>query len=186
MKRRGMTLVEVMVTVALSTFVMGILVAVVSRLLVSNTAAHDHLQNLTTLGRLGEQFRSDAHAATDVHVERADKQPQRLTFHTADQSAIAYTIVPEGLRREVSAGDDVRQRELFVFAGMKPLGWQSDAQRREIALSIGRLAHPQREDDTIAGKFSIVAALPAEAELVEPEAPRQEPAGAPAEDGEAK
>ncbi len=179
MKRRGLTLVEVMVSLVLATFVMGTLVVVVSRLLVSNSTAQDHLQNLTTLGRLGEQFRRDAHVATEVRVENGDDQPACLTFQAADEPAIAYTIVPEGLQRVVTAGDEVRGRELFVLSGMKPLGWQLDPKRPEIAMSIGRLARPGSADDRIAGTFSIAAALPAVAKQSPADASSQPPAATP-------
>lgn len=158
MKRpSGITLVEVILAIVIATSVMGVLAAVVSRMIASNAAAHEHLRTVVTLGRLGEQFRRDAHASHRATIEESNDEPARLTLH--GEGSIEYEITPAGLERVATNAGRPEHRDLFVLPGMKFLGWQMDDDGREISLVIGRLARPQSEDATLGGRFSIVASL---------------------------
>jgi len=172
MKRRGMTIIEVTIAVTLAVVVLGTLTITVSRLLLSSGSAQDHLQDLTALGRLGEQFRGDAHAASTVRI--VEGEPRQLVFGGDGDSTISYTIVPEGLDRVEQAADQVRSRERFVMTGLVPLGWKLEGESSQVALEMGRLTRPREADEIASGRFSIAAALPR----------RSQPASAaPAEEG---
>jgi type II secretory pathway pseudopilin PulG len=154
-----MTLVEVVVAMSIATALIGVLAAAVSRVIVSNAAAQEHLQTVVTLGRLGEQFRRDAHGANQATIEEVKDQPARLKFAAEADRTIEYEITPAGLARVVTSGDKTQHRDLYVLGGMKPLGWKLDADGRAISLDMGRLARPQDGDTTLGGRFSIVASL---------------------------
>jgi type II secretory pathway component PulJ len=158
-RRVGITLVEVILAMAIATAVVGVLAAAVSRVIQSNAAAQDHLHTVVTLGRLGEQFRRDAHAALDTSIEEINDRPARLKFTTEAGRTIEYEITPDGLARVASGGDHAEHRERFALVGMKPLGWRLDEDGRAISLDLGRLARPQSDDATLGGRFSIVASL---------------------------
>ena len=161
-RRIGMTLVEVVVAMTIGTAVIGLLAAAVSRVIQSNAAAQEHLQTVVTLGRLGEQFRRDAHAATAATIEEGKDQPARLKFAAEADRTIEYEVTPAGLARVVSGGGKTEHRDLYVLAGMKALGWKLDEDGRAISLDLARLARPQTDDPTLRGRFSIVASLASE------------------------
>jgi hypothetical protein len=154
-----MTLVELMVAMFVATALVGMLAAIVSRILLANATAREHLQTVVTIGRLGEQFRRDVHAAQSASLVEANDAPPRLKLSNDAQRTIEYEISPSGLARvAVTAGKPVA-RELFVLPGMKFLDCKIDEGSRHVSLSIGRLSRPQSDAATVAGQFSLVAAL---------------------------
>jgi len=154
----GMTLIEMMLAMVISTVVVTVLGITVSRMLLSNGVAHQHVQTVTTLGRLGEEFRRDAHAAAQVALEGPDDARQLALTVEANQK-IVYQFVSGGVERLVSQDDQLRRRDSFLLPGMRPLAWTFDQNRREVALEIGRLARPSSDDETLRGQFSILAKL---------------------------
>jgi len=156
--RVGMTLIEVMLAMVIGTAVMTVLAVTASRMLLSNDVAHQHVQTITALGRLGEDFRHDAHAASQVTLSGSG-DAQQLTLTSEMDHKVIYQFVSGGVERMVSRNDQLRGRELFQLPGMRPLGWNLDEDRREVALKIGRLARPNTQDETLHGQFSILAAL---------------------------
>jgi type II secretory pathway pseudopilin PulG len=158
-RRGGMTLIEIIVAMTIATAMIGLLAAAVSRVMMASAAAHEHLRTVVTLGRLGEQFRRDAHASHRSTVDASNDQAARLTLEAGPNRTVEYEITPQGLRRVASTADKATQRELFVLPGMKFLGWKSDEDSRFVSLVIGRLARPGSEDPTLGGRFSIDASL---------------------------
>jgi type II secretory pathway pseudopilin PulG len=156
--RVGMSLIEVMLAMVIGTAVVTVLGIAVSRMLLSNGVAHQHLQTVATIGRLGEEFRRDAHAASRVALE-GPEDASRLKLTGTTNQEIVYQLVPGGVERLASQDDQLRRRELFLLPGMRLLGWKLDEDRREVALAIGRLARPSADDKTLRGQFSILAVL---------------------------
>ncbi len=156
--RDGMTLIEMMLAMVIGTAVMTVLAVTASRMLLSNDVAHQHLQTITTLGRIGEDFRGDVHAASQVAIAGSENA-QQLTLTGETDRKVVYQFVSGGVERLVSQNDQLRGRELFQLPGMRPLGWNLDETRREVTLEIGRLARPNTQDETLHGQFSILAAL---------------------------
>lgn len=154
-RRRGIMLVEVIMAITIATAVIGVLTVAVSRLILSNAAAHEHLQTVVTLGRLGEQFRRDAHAARDATIEAAPEQPTRLKLQGDADWAVEYEITPDGLQRVATAAGQAEHRDRFVLPGMKFLGWKMDEDGRAISLLVGRLARPATDEPALSGRFSI-------------------------------
>lgn len=157
--RRGMTLLAVLLAIVVATAVLGVLGAAVSQVIVADQATHEHLQTVVTLGRLGEQFRRDAHQARQVVIEEAQDQPQRLILTGQDDATIEYEITPAGLRRVAQTRDEAAQRETYLLPGMTFLGWKEDDAHRELALLVGRLARTPDQEPKLRGQFAIVALL---------------------------
>lgn len=156
--RVGMTLMEVMLAMVIATAVVSVLGITVSRMLLSNGVAHQHVQTVTTLGRLGEEFRRDAHAASHVALDGPENARQ-LTLTGEENSKVVYQFVPGGVERLASQDDQLRRRESFLLPGMRPIAWSLDEDRHEVALAVGRLARPGSDDKTLRGQFSILASL---------------------------
>jgi prepilin-type N-terminal cleavage/methylation domain-containing protein len=156
----GFTLIELLVALAMGTALMGTLAAVVSRVLVANAAAGEHLEGIVALGRLGEQFRSDVHAASAANLEKESGQIRRLRLEGPDGERVEYEIVETGLRRAASRSGEVKSREMFVLAGMKVLGWNEDFQTTgAVSLLVGRLARRGDDNAAIRNQFSVAASL---------------------------
>lgn len=156
-RRAGMGLIEVMLAIAIATGVVGVLGVTVSRMFAANATAREHAHTMNALGQFGSQFRRDAHGALSTSLEPPAERTQVLAFATPGNDEIQYEIVPGGIERRLVSGGQPRARELFLMQGMKPIGWQLDEQHREVVLTIGRLARPSADDNTLSGQFSIRA-----------------------------
>jgi type II secretory pathway pseudopilin PulG len=160
MKRpSGIALVEVILAMSIASAVVGMLAAVVSRMVTANVASQEHLRTVVTLGRLGEQFRRDVRASRLATFEEDNEQPPRLKLAGEADRAIEYQITPAGLERVVRLAGEAERREPFVLPGMKFLGWNTEDDGRTVSLIVGRLARPGSEDPTLGSRFSIVASL---------------------------
>ena len=157
-RRAGMGLIEVMLAIAIATGVVGVLGVTISRMFAANAAAREHAHTMNALGQFGAQFRHDVHTAFSTSLEPAAERSQKVSIAAPENSEIQYEIVPGGIERRRISGGQLRARELFLLQGMRPLGWQLDKEHGEVALTIGRLAHPSADDGTLSGQFAIRAA----------------------------
>jgi type II secretory pathway pseudopilin PulG len=159
-RRSGITLVEMVVAITVGAVLMGLLGATVSRVLVANSLAGEHLEGLVALGQVAQQFRRDVHSATHAEVKNAAGSPQRLVLDADDGSQIEYQIEPTGLRRTVTQSGSVKHRETFILPGMKVIGWNDDFQTTgELALIVGWVARQGHDDGTLRNRFPIRASL---------------------------
>jgi len=174
MKRpsRGMTLVEVTLAMMIATALVGLLAAAISQVIVFSSSAGEHLQAVAALGHLGEQFRRDVHAARSAQIEAPPGRPERLRLDMRADRPIEYTITAAGLERLAASADRPPHRELYALPGMKLLGFKTQADRRELSLVVGRMAHPTAADSPLAGEFSITATLATEDHLPAATEPR--------------
>lgn len=167
-RRTGMGLVEVMLAIAIATALVSVLGVTIQRMFAANATAREHSHTMNSLGHLGAQFRRDVHAALATSPDSAAEPAQKLTFTAPDNAEIQYEIVPGGIQRRHFAGGLQRAQELFLIQGMKPIGWRVDEEHREVVLTIGRLARPSADDDTLSGQFAIRAALRPLADPLQP------------------
>ncbi len=157
--KAGFTLIEMLISMAVATSALGLLAATVSRVLTANDTAREHLQGITSLGRLGEQFRGDAHAADTARLENVDGQARTLHLGLEDGSSVEYAIDAAGLRRTLSVDGQVTHREMFVLPGMQVLGWNDDFETAgRLSLRIARLVHQGDDVQALGKQFSIDAA----------------------------
>ena len=165
-RRAGIALVELMVGIAIAAALVTTASVLINRLFTANRVAHEHAQTITNLGRLGEDFRRDAHAAFKAGIESVNDQPSRMTFvipadgEPKTEKQIVYSIAPHSVERIVRSGDKALHRDTYLLPGMRPLEWTLSNDHREAALAIGRLAQASPGDTALRGKFSIVAVLP--------------------------
>ncbi len=156
----GYTLIELLLAMSIGTVLMGILAVTMSRIMTSNAAVGEQLQSITNLGRLGEQFRRDVHAATSAQVGRDGEIVRRLQLASTEDAVIEYEICDAGLNRVARRGGEVQGRDQFALNGMQVLGWNEDsATTGQVTLDVGRMTHHGELEPTVATRFSITAGL---------------------------
>lgn len=169
--RRAIMLVELLLGILIAAGVVMILGLIMSRLFTVNLQAKEHQQFLASLGRLSQQFRRDVHAAAEA---RLANEPEDQTNPAAEKLALSvgprtviYSIAASGVERAVSEGGGAVARDLFALPGFRPLSLKLDEHRREVELTIGRLAQPTESSPEISGSFSILAVLRNQVDSVE-------------------
>ncbi|HEV3136754.1 MAG TPA: hypothetical protein VGZ26_02600 [Pirellulales bacterium] len=168
----GMMLIEVMLCMTIGMVLLGVMTTVFVRVVVMNPAAHEHLETTITLGRLAEQFRGDVHAALLATSSAADGPAMRLSLQWPGNVRIEYELVEGGIRRAMIEGDQVRQREQFVMSGMKVVGWDIGASKRDVSLVVGRVSRRDADDSpAVRYPFPITARLDRDRRFALVEAP---------------
>lgn len=167
--RTAMTLVELLFAMFVATILTGTLAVVMFRVLSSEDSTARHLETIVALSQLGEQLRSDAHAASDARVEPLDGQPRVLHLDLPDGKTVQYTIDDCGADRLAERAGQVVSRERFTLAEMRCLAWQDEiASSRRVSLVIGRLARQGDDPTAVKSKFTIAGSLPPAAKQVHP------------------
>lgn len=159
--RRAIMLVELLFGLLVAAGVVIILGLVMTRLFAFNTQAQEHHKFLANLGRLSQQFRRDVHSATGATLEAGktpDTAAEKLALAVGSRTVI-YSLAAGSVERAVSEGEKIAAREVFELPGFKPLALDLDQHRREVELTIGRLAHPTDSASEVSGRFSILAVL---------------------------
>ena len=114
--RRGFTLIEMLVSITITSVMLGIAVAAIYALMRSDETARRQLGRQTTLARLSQQFRRDVHASLRLTgPEPADGKSQAWKLHGADGRVIQYRMGNESLVRTVLVGNAVKQRESYAL-----------------------------------------------------------------------
>jgi prepilin-type N-terminal cleavage/methylation domain-containing protein len=118
MNRRGYTLMEMMIVVAMS----AIAIAISSQILVTvwrtSAALREQRQATDNITRLARQFRDDAHAA-----ERADVGPD-CVFALGKEHAVRYAAHPQGVSRYETRGEAILM-ELYTLPQRTQLEMES-------------------------------------------------------------
>jgi type II secretory pathway component PulJ len=159
MKRaeRGMSLVEVVVSIVLSTSVLGFLAISVGAMVRANSTSQDHLRTIRGLGQLGERFRRDVHAASSATLAESNGN-EALDLALSSGSTVHYRVLPEAVERTVSDGDRTGPPQQFLLPGFKP-GIELDQDQNQVELSFRRVARPDSDNSPTVGRFAILAVL---------------------------
>ena len=110
-RRRGYSLVEMVVVIATASVLLGLTVTLLYTLLRVERDGRDQIRHYTTLGRLAAQFRRDAHAATAASA--IDNRQWKFTL--SDNRAVTYRMEPGRLIRLEQAGEASPNRESFAL-----------------------------------------------------------------------
>ena len=115
--RRGFTLIELMVVIAIISVIFSLVGAVFQRLFLSEQSAMRAALDEQTVSRLADQFRRDIHAATfaEIDTQREGATGSLGLFEAnRDQPAIVYVVLTDEVIREQRAADaTVSHREVF-------------------------------------------------------------------------
>ena len=115
--RRGITsLVEVLVAISVGSTVFMLASTLVVRLMRGTQEAQVHASEALSISRLGDQFREDIHAATDVQVAKAG---QALEISLPEGAQARYELAGNQIRRSLMADSIVKQREMYQVHDLK-------------------------------------------------------------------
>jgi prepilin-type N-terminal cleavage/methylation domain-containing protein len=111
--RRGFSLIEMIAVISVSAVLTGIAISLLLVLLRAEHRGRSHLAESDSLQRLADQFRRDAHAATDVTVNATD--PTRWQFNSPGTQVVRYMPHSEGIWREEEMLSENRRMEPYVL-----------------------------------------------------------------------
>lgn len=120
--RRGFTLIELLTSISIGSVLLGVAVATILTLMKSEQVARNEFRRQTTLARLAQQFRHDAHASVRLSgPKEADAKPVVWEFEASDGQRIEYKWEGESLSRAVRSGEEVRQRDSYQLLPREPV-----------------------------------------------------------------
>lgn len=112
-RRRGASLIELMVVIVLASSVMLLTATLLHRLFRAENLATRSAVTDANIGRLARQFRNDVHQATSVkRLDDADKKPG-LELKVDSNQTISYTAGDHRVDREVIGPEGVASRETY-------------------------------------------------------------------------
>src|SRR5687768_5573574 len=107
MKRRGITLLEVAITVSLTGILLAATAVLLTVLFRTEVQIRRDLAQQTTLARLNQRFRNDVHLATECEATDGCR------LELADGSTIEYGWQPPRISRVVQRDGKVEHRDAF-------------------------------------------------------------------------
>ena len=157
-RRRGVSLVELVVVIGASAALFGVGTVAFTRFLAIRRGGQDHLDRTVQTVRLAEQFRHDVWASQDVAgpPESADK----LTLTAGESRRIDYELGPSQVRRTILEKDKPPSHASFQLPTATPLRFEIEpaGAARKVALLVAPL-HPNPVEGTTApGKPLRIAA----------------------------
>ncbi len=114
-RRRGFSLVEMVVVISAMAVILGMCVGLIHALLTLDRIGRAHLAEVAARGRLARQFRQDVRAASRAEpVRDRDGRAAALRLDRPDGPPVEYRAGPGRLDRdERPAGDAPVRRETF-------------------------------------------------------------------------
>lgn len=116
-RRRGFSLVELLVVIAVSSTIVALSVGLLHLLMQMQRDARDQLRGRMTLQRLTDQFRDDAHAAMQLRPVQAANESSGPAWELqlGPDHRIEYRVEEATLVRTEHAGGDVLGRESYLL-----------------------------------------------------------------------
>lgn len=101
----------------------------VALMLTAETKGAKSVLEQTTLARIGRQLRADAHHATSATLSGTEAAADsRFEFPSGEGRTVRWTVDPEGVVREVVAGEAREQRETYRLPeGTSRFEWDESA-----------------------------------------------------------
>ncbi|HEY2894218.1 MAG TPA: prepilin-type N-terminal cleavage/methylation domain-containing protein [Pirellulales bacterium] len=157
--RRGSTLVEVLIAMLLGSAALGLLTTTMAAVLRRSDSAGNHLEAMSGLARLGEQFRRDVHQASSARAVSEMNKPGSLMLEGTGGVSVVYRECPGGVLRESVRDKVVTARERFGLPGLEVAHWQAGTSSGEqVALELDREA-ALGTSSAAQGRFTISANL---------------------------
>jgi prepilin-type N-terminal cleavage/methylation domain-containing protein len=116
MTRRGSSLVEIMIVIAISGVILALITALVGGMLKTEAQARQASRQSSELSRLSLRFRADAHSAAAARVEHTPENAARLTLDLGQNRSIEFLAEEGRVDRIRKDGDAVVHRDSFVLA----------------------------------------------------------------------
>lgn len=139
----GFTLIEVMVSISVSSVLMVLSMGIVHRVLNLESNSRDQARVSRSLQRLSHDFRNDVHQAVDARQD----QESLLILSLADESQITYRVLNEYVLREQVLDESTTQREYYNL----PV---------DAAVSFTELDSPSRLEISVSRDLKLVGIAP--------------------------
>jgi prepilin-type N-terminal cleavage/methylation domain-containing protein len=153
--RRGKTLIELVVVVAITSVVLTMTTATLVTLFRVERQIRGDVEQTRSLDRLDARVRTDAHAAIAAKIENGCE----LTL--ADDRTVRYTFADSQVWREVRRGGMVQHRDAFELPERAQAAFTlaDDGGRQLIVLSIRPAELPERAYATAVRAATILAVV---------------------------
>lgn len=163
-RRRGASLIELMLVIGGVTIVLGLCAGLLHALLRLDRSGRSAIHDTATVARLARRFRQDARAADAAKPREGKEVPAALEFTTADGPNVTYRVEGKRLLREEAAGKTVQRRESYAVDRLGPVAFGVDAARVRLVLS----RRPTRPDAPGRPAVRVEATLGKDKALSEP------------------
>jgi prepilin-type N-terminal cleavage/methylation domain-containing protein len=122
MNRRGYTMVEMIVVLALLSVLMVGATVVLASLIMHVSRQRSNYQQAQVAGRFAEDLRRDVRTANRAEVMDIVMRPASgLTLQFADGTTVVYAATDDGVERVSQRGDTVESRELYRITDAEEL-----------------------------------------------------------------
>ena len=128
--RRGLTLIEMVVTISVAAVLTGLAISVLLVMYRAERSGRTQLAQANSLERLADQFRQDVHAALGETVA-TEKEPQHWRFDLPEKRIVQYKIANGAIAREESSDSKDVRRESYTLP-----------KDSTVAVSVDRTANP--------------------------------------------
>jgi hypothetical protein len=143
MKRRGISLMELMVVMSAASMIITTSALVLHKMMRAQEQTRYFFENERAVERLARQFRRDVHDASDVEIdveateiEAEGGDGSLIALIRYDDRAIAYVRTLAGIVRTVHPGEGTPARETFALAPFARLTIEEESMPRTLTLTI--------------------------------------------------
>ncbi len=141
-KRRGFTLVELLVVISVLAIILPMAGGTVFFLLQAQSRSAESLREAMAITQFSHTFRSDIHAAQSAHPSTRLPGDGGVRLKLEDSRGIEYDAEPNGfVTRTVRRGEVVERREQFRV-GADPPKFKIEQAGREVAVTISPRVRP--------------------------------------------
>jgi prepilin-type N-terminal cleavage/methylation domain-containing protein len=113
-RRRGFSLIEMLVVITIGATLSGIAVLMLHALLRSHNTGREHLEYARTINRLAEQFRADVHAMQQA-MPAGDEMVFELSPLPANDTIIRYKCLERRIDRSELQGGQIVSQDSFML-----------------------------------------------------------------------
>jgi len=113
-RRRGFTLIEMLVAITVGTTLAGIAVFLLYALMKSHNTGREHLEYCRTVNRLAEQFRDDVHSMRKTSPDATGTSFDLLP-NTDDDTQVRYQCLDGRIDRSELQGEKIVRRESYML-----------------------------------------------------------------------
>ncbi len=113
-RRRGFTILEMLVAITVCTVLLGIAVVTLRALMISQNAGREHLQYCRNVNRLDEQFRRDVHATQNISAGGKEGIIE-MQSAAAEEIKIRWQCFADRIERTELQGDKIVSRESYLL-----------------------------------------------------------------------
>ena len=113
--RQGWTLIEVVISIALTSVITGMVVTLLTTLLEFDRRSTELQNESTSFARLADQFRSDVRAASSIQQEAVTEEEtlQRITLSLSQDTRVVYQQQGDRLLRTFYQGEQPSGQESY-------------------------------------------------------------------------